>query len=129
VYLTFMRTFLVISLGAILGANCRYWVGGWAAQRLGATFPYGNLIINLSGSFILGFFITIVTDRFLVNPQWRLLVAIGFLGSYTTFSSYAYESISLILSGQLWSGMLNLFGSSFLGGLAVLLGIWLARLV
>ena len=124
-----MQTFLIISLGAVLGANCRYWVGGWAVQRFGAAFPYGNLVINLSGSLILGLFMALVADRFLVDPQWRLLVAIGFLGSYTTFSSYAYESVSLILSGQHWAGILNLFGSSFLGGLAVLLGIWLGRLV
>ena len=124
-----MQTFLIISLGAILGANCRYWLGGWAVQRFGTAFPYGNLIINLTGSFILGLFMALVTDRFLVNPQWRLLVAIGFLGSYTTFSSYTYESISLILSGQLWTGLFNLIGSSILGGLAVLLGIWLGRLV
>ena len=124
-----MQTFLIISLGAILGANCRYWLGGWAVQCFGAAFPYGNLIINLSGSFILGLFMTLVMDRFLVDPQWRLLVAIGFLGSYTTFSSYTYESINLILSGQLWLGLINLFGSSFLGGLAVFLGIWLGQLV
>lgn len=124
-----MQSFLLISLGAVLGANCRYWLGGWAVQRFGAAFPYGNLIINLSGSFILGLFMVLVTDRFMVDPHLRLLVAIGFLGSYTTFSSYTYESVSLVLSGQLWLGLLNLFGSSLLGGLATLLGIWLGRLV
>ena len=124
-----MQTFLIISLGAILGANCRYWIGGWAVERFGATFPYGNLIINLSGSFILGLFMTLVTDRFLVDPQWRLLVAMGFLSSYTTFSSYTYERITLMLGGQYATGLFNLFGSSFLGGLAVLLGIWLGRLI
>ena len=124
-----MQTFLIISLGAIMGANCRYWIGGWAVERLGATFPYGNLMINLSGSFILGLFMTLVTDRFLVDPQWRLLVAIGFLGSYTTFSSYTYESVTLMLEGQYTAGLLNLFGSSVLGGLAVFLGVWMGRLI
>jgi len=124
-----MQTFLVISAGAVLGANCRYWLGGWATERFGAAFPYGNLIINLSGSFVLGLFMALVTERFIVNPQWRVLIAIGFLGSYTTFSSYTYESVMLILSGQYMLGLLNLFGSSFLGGLAVLLGIWLGRLI
>jgi len=124
-----MEKFLIISVGAILGANLRYWLGDWAAQRFGTAFPYGNLIINVSGSFILGIFMILITDRFLVDPRWRLLVAIGFLGSYTTFSSYAYESVNLILSGQNWIGVLNLFGSSFLGGLAALLGIWLGRLI
>jgi len=122
-----MDKFLIISLGAILGANVRYWVGGWAADRFGTTFPYGTLIINVTGSLILGFFITLVTDRFLVDPRWRLLVAIGFLGSYTTFSTYTYESMNLILSGQVWTGLLNLFGSSVLGAAAVTAGILLGR--
>jgi CrcB protein len=89
-----MKTFLIISLGAILGANARYWLGGWSAGRFGTIFPYGTLIINLTGSLILGFFITLATDRFLVDPRWRLLVAIGFLGAYTTFSTYTYKSVT-----------------------------------
>jgi CrcB protein len=122
-----MQTFLIISLGAILGANARYWVGGWAAERFGTTFPYGTLIINVTGSLILGFFMTLVTDRFLVDPRWRLLVAIGFLGAYTTFSTYTYESVNLILKGQVWLGFLDLFGSSILGATAVTAGILLGR--
>jgi fluoride exporter len=122
-----MQTFLIISLGAILGANARYWLGGWAAERFGATFPYGTLIINLTGSLVLGFFITLVTERFLVDPRWRLLVAIGFLGAYTTFSTYTYESVNMILKGQVWLGFLNLFGSSILGAIAVTVGILLGR--
>ena len=79
-----METFLIISLGAILGANARYWLGGWAAERFGTTFPYGTLIINVTGSLILGFFITLVTDRFMTDPRWRLLVAIGDFVAVTT---------------------------------------------
>ena len=124
-----METFLIISLGAILGANARYWVGGWAAERFGTTFPYGTLIINVTGSLILGFFITLVTDRFMTDPRWRLLVAIGFLGAYTTFSTYTYESVNMILKGQVWLGLLNLFGSSILGATAVAAGIALGRAV
>ena len=124
-----METFFLISAGAVLGANLRYWVGGWAASRFGTSFPYGNLIINLTGSFILGFFITLAVDRFLFDPRWRILVAIGFLGSYTTFSSYTFESMSLMLNNQWLPGLFNLFGGAFLGGLAVFLGILLARAI
>jgi fluoride exporter len=125
-----MQTFMVISLGAILGANLRYWVADWAAQRFGAAFPYGNFIINLSGSFILGLFMAVFTSgRFLIDPHWRLLITIGFLGSYTTFSAYTFESITLIQSGQIWLGIINLLGSSTLGALAAVLGMMLGRFI
>jgi CrcB protein len=122
-----MEKFFIISIGAVLGANARYWLGGWAAEKFGTSFPYGTLIVNLTGSFVLGLFITLISDRFLVDPNWRLFVAIGFLGSYTTFSSYTYESVNLILTGQPWLGLLDLFGSSFLGGVAVVAGVLFAR--
>ena len=124
-----MEKFLIISIGAALGANARYWLGGWAAEKFGTAFPYGTLIINLAGSFLLGLFITLITDRFLIDPNWRLLIAIGFFGSYTTFSSYTFESMSLIFENQWLLGLFNLFGSALLGGLAVLLGVLLARTV
>jgi CrcB protein len=121
--------FLLISVGAILGANLRYLVGDWVTQRLGASFPYGTLIINLTGTLILGIFITLATERFLLDPRWRVLIAIGFCGSYTTFSSYTYESINLILAGQTVAGLLNLFGSAFLGGIVMLAAIYIGRLI
>jgi fluoride exporter len=122
-----MDHFLIISIGAVLGANARYWIGGWAADRFGTTFPYGNLIINVFGSFMVGIIITLMTERFIVDPSWRIFIAIGFFGSFTTFSSYTFESLALILSGQWILGLFNLFGSSLLGGLAALLGILLGR--
>jgi CrcB protein len=124
-----MEKFLIISIGAMLGANVRYWVGGWSAEKFGTAFPYGTLIINLTGSFLLGLFVTLIANRFLIDPNWRLLIAIGFFGSYTTFSSYTFESMSLILDNQWLPGLFNLFGNAFLGGLAVLLGVLLARTV
>ncbi len=124
-----METFLLISLGAMLGANLRYWIGVWVAGKLGTSFPYGNLIVNLTGSLVLGFFMTLAVDRLLIDTRWRVFFAIGFLGSYTTFSSYTFESLSLIMEGQWLPGLLNLFGSAFLGGVAVFLGIILARAI
>lgn len=124
-----MDRFLIISIGAIVGANLRYWIGDWVAQRVGASFPFGTLVVNLTGTLILGIFLTLATERFLIDPRWRVLIAIGFCGSYTTFSSYTYESVNLILTGQPISGFLNLFGSAILGGLAMLLGIYIGRLI
>jgi fluoride exporter len=124
-----MDKFLIISIGAVLGANARYWLGGLASDKLGTAFPYGTLIINVTGSLLLGLFMTLITDRFIVDPRWRLLVAIGFLGAYTTFSTYTYESANLILTGQVWTGLLNLFGSSILGLAAVTAGILLGRMI
>ena len=124
-----MDKFILISLGGILGANTRYWLGGWAAQRWGTTFPFGTLIINMSGRLVLGFFLTLTTERFLLDPRWRVLFVIGFLGAYTTFSTYTYESVNLMLNGQWQLGLLNLLGSALLGGVAVAIGIFLGRLI
>ena len=124
-----MEKFLLISAGAMLGANVRYWLSDWAAQKWGATYPIGTLIINISGSLLLGFFMTLATERFMIDPRWRLLFAVGFLGAYTTFSTYTYESFNLILKGQLVYGLLNLFGSTILGFLAVGIGIYLGKLL
>jgi CrcB protein len=125
-----METILLISLGAVLGANLRYWLNIWVTQKVGTAFPYGTLLVNLTGSFILGLFLTLIAESLSpVDPRWRVLVAVGFLGSYTTFSSYTYESVNLMLAGQVWSGLFNLFGSSFLGGLAVVLGVLTARVL
>jgi CrcB protein len=120
-----MQRFLLISLGAVLGANLRYWVADWAARNWGSHFPLGTLLINLSGSFILGLFITLAMERSGLDGRWRMLVAVGFLGAYTTFSTYTYESVNLLAAGQWAMGLLYLLGSAILGGLAVLLGIWM----
>lgn len=124
-----MEKFLLISAGAILGANSRYWISDWAAKKFGADFPIGTFIINITGSIILGIFLTLATERFLIDSRWRLLVAVGFLGAYTTFSTYTYESISLLSRGQWLPGLLNLFGSSILGVLGVGIGIYIARAI
>ncbi|BAJ62372.1 fluoride efflux transporter CrcB [Anaerolinea thermophila] len=122
-----MDRILWISIGAVFGANARYWLGVWAAQRWGTTFPWGTLIINLSGSFLLGLFMTLVTGRYPVDPHWRLLVAVGFFGAYTTFSTFTYESINLFLKGQWLAGLLNVVGSAVLGLLAAGIGVYLGK--
>ena len=122
-----MKDFLAISVAAILGANLRYVLSRVAVKELGPVFPYGTLIINILGSFIVGLFVTWTTERVLVDSRWRLLVVIGFCGSFTTFSSYAYESMAFFEQGQ-WGLMLaNVFSNNLLCLLGVMGGIALAR--
>jgi fluoride exporter len=124
-----MEKILIISAGAILGANARYWIGDWAARKLGPSFPYGTFIINLSGSFLIGLFLTLATERLMLDPRWRIFIAVGFLGAYTTFSTFTYESMNLLTNGQWVSGILNILGSTLLGIVAVGLGIYIGKLI
>lgn len=122
-----MKDFLAISVAAILGANLRYVLSRVAAREFGPVFPYGTLLINILGSFIVGLFVIWTTERVLLDPRWRLLVVVGFCGSFTTFSSYAFESISYFEQGQ-WALMLaNVLGNNLLCLGAALAGIALAR--
>src|SRR5690349_651992 len=91
---------LIISLGAMVGANARYFLSRFAVKELGPVFPYGTLIINVLGSMVVGFFVIWTTERVLADPRWRLLVVVGFCGSFTTFSSFAFESMSFLDRGQ-----------------------------
>lgn len=124
-----MENFLLISIGAILGANLRYWVGDWVAQKFGTAFPYGTLLINVSGSLVIGFLLTLIAERVVLDPRWRLFLVVGFLGAYTTFSTYMFDSFSLIEKGQLVPGLMNLLGSAALGIIAVGSGVFLGRMV
>lgn len=122
-----MNRYLLIALGAALGANARYLVGTWAGERLGAGFPYGTLLVNVSGSLMLGFLLTLGTERLQVSPETRLLLAVGFLGSYTTFSSYTVESLNLMRDGGASAGLLNILGNNLAGLMSALAGSYLAR--
>jgi CrcB protein len=120
---------LAISIGAIAGANARYLLTRYALKLLGPVFPYGTLIINIIGSLIVGFFMVWTTERVLADPRWRLLVVVGFCGAFTTFSSYAFESMTYFEQGQ-WGLMItNIFTNNILCLLAAIAGIALARAV
>src|ERR1035438_4717588 len=90
-----LQTVLLISLGAIIGANLRYFVAQYVARAIPSSFPLGTLIINISASFILGFFLIWTSERVLADPRWRLFVAVGFCATYSTYSSFAYETFAL----------------------------------
>lgn len=120
--------YLVMSLGGILGANARYILGTWIAQRYSTSLPYGTLVINVSGSFVIGLFLTLIAERFVVHPNWWLFFAVGFLGAYTTFSTFSYESVVLLQNGAWRLGLVNIVGSVVLGPIAVVAGMAVARL-
>lgn len=123
-----MDRILFISLGAALGANARYWIGVWAARHLGIAFPYGTLFVNITGSLALGFLVSLTSQRIPITPEARLLLGVGFLGSYTTFSSFAVETLSLAQNSGNWHALLNLVANNLIGLAFALLGIYLARL-
>jgi len=120
-------TILTLVLGATLGAAVRYYASLWAAAQFGTAFPYGTLLVNVVGSFILGAFLTLATQRIIVSPGLRLFVATGFCGSLTTFSTYSYETVTMLEQGSYLTGALYLFSSLALGVLSVILGAALMR--
>ena len=124
-----MWTMLMIAVGAAAGANLRYVVSLWAARQWGATFPFGTLLINVSGSFAIGVVMVLLTTRLTVGDSWRFLLVTGFLGGFTTFSTFSYETYTLLVSGSWLAAGLNMLGSVGLGLVGVLLGAGVARLI
>ena len=122
-----MSRFLVVGLGGAVGAMSRYGVALIVATIWKRDFPLATLLINVSGSFILGLFTTFAAERTSFDPMWRLFVATGFVGAYTTFSTFEYETQRLTESGAVWWGALNVITSVVAGFAAVQLGVFLAR--
>lgn len=117
--------YLLVMLGGGAGSLARYLAGTLITRRLGSLFPVGTLLVNVTGSFLIGLLMTLLTER-LPHPNWRLLLVVGFLGGYTTFSSFEWETFSAIRAGGLWIGLANILGSVTLGYAAVWLGATLA---
>jgi CrcB protein len=122
-----VRDFFTISLGAIAGANARYFLSRYAAKVMGPVFPYGTLVINVTGSIVVGFFMIWATERVLIDPRWRLLIVVGFCGAYTTFSGYAFETMAYFEQGQWLLMFTNFFSNNFLCLAGALAGMALAR--
>ena len=122
-----MSRYLLIVIGGGTGSLVRYLAGTAIMSRIGGKFPLGTMVINVSGSFLIGLLMTLLTERFKLDPGWRLLLVVGFLGGYTTFSSFEWETYSAVRDGGLWAGMLNVVLSIMLGYGAVWLGSSLAR--
>lgn len=121
-----MKEMLWVGLGGFLGANARYLFGLWIAARLGTTFPYGTFVINVSGSFVLGIIVGLL-DAHVLAPAVRLSLAIGFVGAYTTFSTFTYETLRLIEDGSLLLATANVVGSVLIGMVAAVAGLAAGR--
>ncbi|HEX3724727.1 MAG TPA: fluoride efflux transporter CrcB [Pirellulales bacterium] len=119
-----LTRYLVVGAAGSLGAILRLMISTLCGRVFGAAFPVGTLVINLSGSLFLGWFLAVVSER-VVSENFRLAVAVGFVGAYTTFSTFAYESSALLQDGSAIKALFNMIGSVVLGLLAVRLGIWL----
>jgi CrcB protein len=120
-------TILYVGLGGFFGAVARYLVDGWVTARAGAAFPWGTLVVNLSGSFVLGLLVALALERGIVPADIRAPVLIGFIGAYTTFSTLTLESWRLVENGSYALGLANLVGSMILGMIAVVSGLMLGR--
>lgn len=112
----------MVMLGAAAGGLARYVLSTAIMQRFGGTFPLGTFLVNLSGAFMIGVVMTLLTERWAAHPNWRLLLVVGVLGGYTTFSSLEYETFQAVRQGVPWIGLLNAFGSIVSGYIAVWLG-------
>jgi len=120
---------IAIAVGAAIGANLRYSLSIWAAQRWGASFPYGTLIVNVIGSFAIGFVLVLATTRLSLSDTARLLIVTGLLGGFTTFSSLSFETYTLVTSGSWRAASLYVLSSFGLGIASVFLGAGIARVL
>ena len=117
-----MNKYLIVGIGGFLGSIARFWLGGYLGERMGSRFPYGTFVVNMSGCFLIGFVMTILTTKGHLNPNWRYLIPIGFIGAYTTFSTFEFETLRAMQDGQVLVASLNVALSVLIGFIAVWVG-------
>ena len=123
-----MLKYLVVGIGGFLGAITRYTLGAYIGSRYGVRFPYGTFVINISGCFLVGLILTLLA-RTTANTYWRYLIPIGFIGAYTTFSAFEYETFLAVQDGQVLTGLLNAVLSLVFGYVAVWVGAIVGRVL
>ena len=120
---------LIIALGGALGAVSRFLLGNGLSRALGSALPYGTCVINIVGCFAMGLLMTIIVDREMIPAAWRLFLCVGFLGGFTTFSSFGYEALMLLTEGRMLAALAYAGGSVVLGLVAAAAGVLCARAV
>ena len=124
-----MLRVILIGLAGLVGTLCRYWLSGVLARRYGETFPAGTLVVNVAGCFLIGFLFYMFQERYVVGQTARSVVLVGFLGGFTTFSSYGLQTFTLLRDGEFAYAAANVFASNLLGLLMVWGGYALAKLL
>ena len=117
-----MNNYLMVGIGGFVGAIARYWLGVYIGGKMGSRFPYGTFVINMTGCFLIGFILTVLSQNAHWNPNWRYLLPIGFIGAYTTFSTFEYETLRSMQDGQFLMAFLNVALSVVVGFAAVWAG-------
>ena len=117
-----MKSVLYVGLGGFLGANLRFFVCDWAGKKWGEQLPYGTFLVNIIGSFIIGFLVMLIAEKLDLSPQLKQLMITGFLGAFTTFSSFMFDAAQLLSKGQAGNSLLYILGSIILGFAAVIAG-------
>ncbi len=122
-----MMNYLIVFAGGGIGSVARFAVASWIGQRWGRSFPLGTFTVNVFGSFLIGLLMTLMAERFMENPEWRLLLVVGGLGGFTTFSTFQYETGKLAADGELIYAALNIILSVIAGFTALKLGEVIAK--
>jgi CrcB protein len=121
--------YLMVAIGGALGSVLRFWLGSYIGGRLGSRFPYGTFAVNMTGSFLIGMVLTVLAEKTQWSMNWRYLIAIGFIGGYTTFSAFEYETFRLFQDGEMRSAMLNVTLSVVIGFVGVWMGAMAGRAI
>lgn len=124
-----MQKYLFIAIGGALGSMARYWVGVTITSRMGTKFQFGTFVINITACAIIGFSLTLLAKRAELNPAWRFLVPVGFIGAYSTFSTYEWETFTTLRSGAFIMAALYAISSLILGLVAVWGGSVIAEII
>jgi fluoride exporter len=124
-----MTKYLMVAIGGALGSALRLWVSEYVGHRMGGRFPYGTFVINCTGSFLIGLVVTLLAERAHWNANWRYLIPIGFIGGYTTFSTFELETFRNFQDGEALVASLNVILSVIVGFISVWLGVITGRTI